>query len=240
MKKLLAILLALLLLTGCAQKPPVQEPTPPVTDPTPEPVALSYTVEGKTESHTRDSVQIDIVTPVLTGENQAALDVINNYFTLLRGKVLDYAEGDLHPAAGETYYVTANYVATHTTENTISLLWQVVTTTSAEILGANLQTAVVFDAKTGNLLTFSDIFGANADAARSWFVEQTRTFIKDTADTNYFYEQAEALADTAFDPNNVLFDESGVSVFYPREALGSAVIAAMPHETAAEYLAIEP
>lgn len=243
MKKLLVILLALLFLTACTPKTPTPQPEPtppPVTEPIPEPAPLSYTVQGKTQSHNRDGVKIDITIPVLTGENQKALDIVNHYFTLLSGKVLDYAEGDLYPAAGASYYVAANYVATYTTENTISLLWQVVTSSSTDLMTADTQMAMVFDAKTGNLLTFSDLFGANADAARSWFVEEARRHIATTADTNYFYEQANALAESAFDPNSVLFDETGVTVFYPRDALGSVVVVSMPYDTAQEYLTLEP
>ena len=245
MKKLLILLLALSVLAGCTQKPPAEQtPEPPVADVTPEPVPepqpLSYTITETTRTSSWAGVEVEMRVPEFSGENQSALDVLNNYYTLLAGKVMDYAEGDLQPDGATSYYVTAGYVVSRATENTVSILWQVLTTTSAEILDTNAQSFAVFDAKTGKLLTFSDIFADNADEAKAWFVEETRKFIEDTADTNYFFEQADRLAETAFDPDSVYFDETGVNVYYHRDALGSAVIVAMPYEVAAQHLAIEP
>lgn len=252
MKKRLMILLALLLLlTACAPKnPPAPdpEPAPPVTEvapepepePIPEPEPLSYTVGETAKNLEYDGLQVNILLPVLTGENQAALDVINNYYQLLSGKVLDYAEGDLlpQPDLGITYEVNAGYDVTHATENTVSILWQVVTVTSAESPIVATQSAAVFDVKTGNLFTFDDIFGKNAGAAKQWFVEETKTVIANAP--NNYYEHASQLADGAFDPDTLYFDATGVNIFYPRDALGFAVVVVMPYDTAAEYLAIEP
>lgn len=244
MKKLLILLLALLVLVGCTPKTPTEQPEPPVTDvtpePVPEPIALSYTIGETSRTSSWSGVEVEMRIPEFTGENQSAMDVLNQYYALLAGKVMDYAEGDLQPQDNTFYNVNAGYRVTRATENTVSVLWQVLTTTNAETLNENSQSAAVFHVKTGNLLTFADIFGENAGAAKAWFVEETQKFIQDTADRNYFYEQANFLAETAFDPNSIYFDETGVNVFYHRDALGSAVIVAMPYEIAANYLAIEP
>ena len=250
MKKLLAILLSLLLLlTACTPRPqPITppEPQPPVTEvtpdpePDPEPEPLGYTVGETTKNAQYDGLHVNITLPVLTGENQAALDVINHYYELLAGKVLDYAEGDLVAAPGVSYEVHAGYQLTHASENTVSLLWQVTTVTTAESPAELTQSAAVFDVKTGNLCTFSDIFGENAADARAWFVEHLRSTIPEMAENSYFYDQWYDLVETSFDPDSVHFDAAGVNVFYTQDALGSAVIAAMPYDAAAQFLAIAP
>lgn len=249
MKKLLFLLLTLLFLAACApQSEPLTdpEPQPPATEvtpdpvPIPEPTALSYTVGETTKNAQYDGLQVNITLPVLTGENQSALDVINNYYTLLAGKVLDYAEGDLVSVPGTSSQVVANYDLTYATENTVSILWQITTLTTAESPTEFTQSAGVFDVKTGNLYTFSDVFGESAAAVRKMFVEKLRGSIPMMAESNYFYEHWYDLADSSFDPNNFYLNEEGVFIFYPQDALGTAVDAFLSYGTLAEYLAIEP
>lgn len=221
MKKLLAILLSLLLLlTACTPRPqPITppEPQPPVTEvtPDPEPEPLGYTVGQTTKNAQYDGLLVNITLPVLTGENQAALDVINHYYELLAGKVLDYAEGDLIPQQdlGITYEVIANYDLTYATENTVSILWQVTTVTTAESPAVFTRSAAVFDVKTGNLILLTDLFGENTETVRAKVITSWQKLISEDKN-GMFYERAHDMAASAFDPDNFFLLPGYIAFFY--------------------------
>lgn len=240
MKKLLVILLAMLmLLSACAPKTPEPQPTPPVTEltpepePAPEPTPLSYSWEDAgADRQWNNRVRLQAVIPVFTGENQAALDIINQYFSLLLGKVLDYAEGDLSPAMGESYAVNAQYEIPYATENVLSLAWSVST---AEDSKNTLTTTVQyfnFNPSTGNLLTFRDIF-RDTEAARSAFVRKARTQMENTPG---YYEHISELADSALDVDNFYYTENGLAVYYPADAVGVATAVELSWEELSSYL----
>lgn len=245
MKKLLVILLALLFLTACTPKTPTPspEPTPPVTEvtptPDPEPIPRSYAWDDSPTFRQWDNVRVSMVIPVFSGENQAALDIINNYFTLLSGKVLDYAEGDLTPAPGESIVVNAEYHVYLATERTISAAWSVRTTEETKNSSTGGESHFVFDRATGNLCTFADVFGENGAAVKALAVEKAKEYICANPSA-YYYPQAEAMTETAFDPDNFFFSEAGVTFSFPADALGVSVYARIPYEELDGLLLMEP
>jgi len=246
MKKLLAILLLLLLLTACGPKePPVldaPEPTPPTVEvtplpePEPEPTALSYTWTDSPMSHSWDhNVRLSMNTPVFTGENQAALDVINEYYDLLSGKVLDYAEGDLSPNAGESYVVNAEFCVLYAAEDVLSVDWSVFTT--EELSGATTGSVKYFNfnPSTGGLITFRDLF-PDADAARTAFVEKARQTIESDPNLHLYYDHWYELADSALDTDRFYYTENGIAVVYSADDLGMTTTAELSWEELAMYL----
>lgn len=242
MKKLLVILLALLLLAGCTPQPTVTEPpepTPPVVEvtpePEPEPAALSYSWQDNPISRQWDNnVRISMNTPVFTGENQAGLDVINEYYDLLSRKVLDYAEGDLAPRPGESYVVNAEFCVLYAAEDVLSVDWSVFTT--EETSGAATGTVRYFNfvPSTGGLITFRDLF-TDADAARGAFVEKARWTIEASPDLALYYDHWYDLADSALDTDRFYYTENGIAVTYSADDLGMTTTVEMSWEELAMY-----
>ena len=247
MKKLLAILLALLLLlTACGKKtttteePP--EPTPPVvTEPVPvedpDPETLSYTINTSTSTKAWDNVNATIHIPVLFGENLSAFTLINNYYELLQGKVLDYVEGDLLSLPGAT--VTANFDIMCAEETTLSILWYVWTVTDlTEPIKASYS-AATFEPATGNLFTFASLF-TDPDAARAMFVEKAREVMEQLQNTHPLYSQWHDLADSALDTDCFYFADDSVYVFYSPDAVGTFVAVPLSYEELGDLLKVKP
>lgn len=250
MKRWIPLLLILLLLTGCKPQSqptpqPPDTPTTPTTPITPEPQKF-YEVTDLTETYELDDcISIRITTPVFDLTQDDAEAVINPYYTLLAGKVKDYAEGDLlqqthFPMLASKYTVTAGYTVTHASANLLSVLWQVDTSSSDETPTQSTRSAATFDMETGNLYPFRDVFSAAPELAREKFVEKARAVIAENLGTAYYFEPWYDLADSALDLDNFYFTPDGVCVFYSRDDLGTATEVCLSYDELADCLTILP
>lgn len=222
---------------GAAQPP--REQTPPAQDQSQAPTKPAPAVLPRQEELLGDTA-VSITRPEVQG-GTAAAEIINQYFTMLSGKVLDYAEGDLSPMPGVTYSVTAAYELTYATDQVLSFLWTVDTVTSSpEFPESTAVSAATFDGSTGNLLTFSTLFGSHVQTVRNLFAVQARKVIAAQSQNHYYFEAWQTLADTALDTDCFYLTEEGVCVFYPREALGTYTEVTLSYAILANYLTFTP
>ena len=174
----------------------LNEQEKPEDQPVAEPVITitEQTLVDQLGGHT-----VTITTPVADLQNPTAAEIINQYFSLLSGKVRDYAEGDLSAMNGVTCTVTAEYRNTWTSGTVLSFLWTVDTVTnSPELPGSSTIVSVNFDPTTGRILTFRDLFGDNSAAIRGQFVTRARNLISQQLSNHYYYDDwSELVAITA-------------------------------------------
>lgn len=249
MKRFAAILLSAAMMTslwGCSWldkilPPPAQtEPTAPSapTDSMVKPEETVFSVTDLTETDTLGQVAVTITTPKFTLANADAAEVINQYYRLLAGKVRDYAEGDV-AAMDAPYKVTAYYRVSYHSAGALSIGWTVETTTDTEAPNFSSLSAGNFDIKTGKLLTFSAIFGANAEKVRGLYLDAIRAEIAaQLKDDAYYYENYTALVESEFSGERFYLADDGIVVFYPRDALGTHTEALLTWETLKPYLAM--
>jgi len=268
MNRIRAALLALCLLfslTGCAlQSPNTPQPTPepdpvitpeplpePLPEPKPEPAPVVpdpvpmpnpvLRVSEKTESAVLGSTPVTITQPVVELQNTSAAEIIHQYFSMLSGKVRDYAEGDLALQPGISCTVTAGHTLTYSSASALSFLWKVETATSSpELPGSTTVSAVTFDPVTGRLLTFRDVFGDKSGTARDLFIAKARTVIAQRAADHYYFEGWNELAASGLDEACYYLTETGVCLFYPREALGTYTEVPLTWDELSACLAITP
>jgi len=249
MKRFAAMILTTAMLAslcGCSwldkilPPPPAQtEPTAPSApaDSTIKPEEIVFSVSDLTETETLGQVAVSITKPNFTLASADAAEVINQYYRLLAGKVRDYAEGDV-TAMDAPYNVTAYYRVSYVSASALSVGWTVETTTDTEAPNFSSLSAGNFDIKTGKLLTFSAIFGANAETVRTLFLDAIRAEIDaQRKDDAYYYENFAALVESEFSAERFYLAEDGIVVFYPRDALGTHTEALLPWETLRPYLA---
>ena len=265
MKKLMALCLSLVLIlteASCAlqgtnlpetppqpgiaepePQPPAVEPEPetpsaPAEQPLPEPVfsAVDQTVVDQLGGNT-----VTVTIPTVELPNSAAAEIINQYFSLLSGKVRDYAEGDLTSVPGVICTVTAEYALTRISDTVLSFLWTVDTVTnSPELPGSTTVSAVTFDPGTGRILTFRDLFGGQSGAVRGQFITCAKAVIAQQEANHYYFDGWKELLSTTFDEACFFVKDEGVCVFYPRDAIGTHTEVLLSWDELAGSLAIKP